>query len=726
MNPKRGPAAPDGAGWTRRSLLQVSALAGGGLALGATLPLGPRLAHARGGPAAEAALNAWVRISASDQVTIVVSQAEMGQGISTTLPAVLAEELGADWSRVKLETPVADPAYRNPRTKTQFTGNSESISSFFEIMRAMGASAREMLIAAAAAQWKVQPATCRVENGRVFHDPSKRSLRFGDVAAAAAKLPAPDKPPLKDPSQWRLLGKPLPRVDVPSKVDGTAVFGLDFTVPGMVYAAVKLCPVFGGKLRTHDAAAVTGRPGVLAVVPLPDGVAVVAKSYWQARQAADALPASFDEGPGAAASHDGIMQIYRAAMADGASWVLTKPGTPAGAALPATLTAEYESQFLAHAAMEPINCTARVDASGCDVWAPTQGQELAQLTVTSLLGLPNDKVRIHRTQIGGGFGRRLIPDFIAQAVTIAREVRRPVKVVWSREDDMQHDFYRPAVVHRISAALDRTGQLTHVAHKLVSPSILQFAAPRKVTATFDPSCLEGLYETHYEIPSWKVESKLIQVPVPTSVLRTTGYGPNIFALESFVDELAHHQRRDPLAYRLALLRSNARATTVLSTAAERAGWAQKPPAGRHRGIAYANAYGSFLAHVVELSVSAAGAITIHRVVAAIDPGIVLDPGITVSAIEGGTAWGLSCALTSEITFARGRTVQSNFHDFSVLRMHQMPPVEVHLINSGVLPLGGTGEIGPVTIIPALTNAIFAATGKRLRSLPLSRHGLSLA
>jgi isoquinoline 1-oxidoreductase beta subunit len=712
----------DASAWTRRAVLKVGALAGGGLVLGAAIPR----ALAAAGSSPEAALNAWVRISASDVVTIVVSQAEMGQGISTTLPAVLAEELGADWSRVKLESAIADPAYRNPRTHHQFTGNSESISSFFEVMRAMGASAREMLIAAAAARWKVAPETCRAEAGRIVHAASKRALRFGDVAAAAARLAPPEKPPIKDPREWRFLGKPLPRVDVPSKVDGTAVFGLDFTVPGMVYAAVKLCPVFGGKLRKHDAAAVQGRPGVLAVVPLPDGVAVVAKGYWQAKTAVDALPIEFDEGPSAGTSQDGLLQIYRDAVADRSSWVVTKPGTPEGAALPVALTAEYQSQFLAHATMEPMNCTARVDASGCDVWAPTQGQELAQRAVTQLLGLPSEKVRIHRTLLGGGFGRRLIPDFIVQAVMIAKEVGRPVKVVWSREDDMQRDFYRPAVVHRISAAIDRGGQLAHVAHKLVSPSILQFVAPPKVTATFDPSCLEGLYETHYAIPSWKVESKLIKVPVPTSVLRTTGYGPNVFALESFIDELAHHQRRDPMEYRMALLRGNPRAVKVLATVAERADWSRPPAAGRHRGVAYCNAYGSLLAHVVEISVSASNAITIHRVVAAIDPGIVLDPDITTSAIEGGTAWGLSCAMMSEITFARGRAEQTNFHDYAVLRMPQAPPVEVHLISSGVLPLGGTGEIGPVTVIPALTNAIFAATGKRLRSLPLSRHGLTLA
>ena len=713
----------DDTSWTRRSLLKAGALAGGGLVLRARLP---RALAAGGAAPAAAALNAWLQISADDQVTIVVSQAEMGQGISTTLPAVLAEELGADGSRIKLESSPAAPAYRNPRIKWQFTGNSESTSSFFELMRTMGASAREMLIAAAAARWGVAAGDCRAENGRVVHTASSRTLRFGDVAAEAARLPAPDKPRLRPRAEWRLLGKSLPRVDNPAKIDGSAVFGLDFVVPGMVYAAVKQCPVFGGKLRRVDEASVRGRPGVIATVPLQDSVAVVAKSYWQAKQALDALRVQFDDGPGAQASSDTILQIYRDAMTGPGPWVQAHPGAAAAAGVPTALTAEYQSQFLAHATMEPMNCTARVDATGCDVWAPTQGQELAQIVACKVLGLPPDKVRIHRTLLGGGFGRRLLADFVVQAILVAKAVGKPVKVVWSREDDMQHDFYRPGVLHQLRGAIDRGGQLVEIAHRLVSPSILQFVYPAAVSDTLDPSCLEGLSETRYSIPSWKVESKLIKVPVPTSVLRTTGFGPNLFAVESFVDELAHHQGRDPLDYRLALLRGDPRAQKLLTTVAERADWRRPRAPGRHVGIAFCHAFDTYLAHVVELSVAQDGAIAIHRIVAAVDPGIVLDPDITRNAIEGGTAWGLSCAMTAEITFAGGRTVQSNWHDYQVLRMPQMPPIEVHLVDSGASSLGGTGEVGPVTTIPALTNALFAATGRRIRSLPLARHGLRLA
>jgi isoquinoline 1-oxidoreductase beta subunit len=703
---------------SRRALLKATALAGGGLVLHAHLP---RALAAPSAPAAPAQLNAWLRISADDVVTIVVSQAEMGQGISTTLPAVLAEELGADWSRVVLAPAPVAPAYRNPRVKWQFTGNSESTSSFFELMRTMGASAREMLVGAAAARWRVAPEACHVELGAIVHAATGRRLRFGDVAAAAAHRAPPAHPALKPRTAWRLLGAALPRVDVPAKVDGSAVFGLDVTMPGLVHAAVKQSPVFGGKVARFDAGSIQHRPGVLGAFAIPDGVAVVAERYWQAQQALAALDVAFADGPNAAVTTETLLQTYRDAMTDD-GWVQVHPGRPAGPAA-ATLDAEYQSQFLAHATMEPMNCTARVDATGCDVWAPTQGPELAQLAIAQVLGLARDQIRIHPTLIGGGFGRRLLADFVVQAVVLAKAVGRPVKVVWSREEDLQHDFYRPAVLHRLRAAFDARGELTELAHRLVSPSILQFVFPPAVTPTMDPSCLEGLYETHYQIPSWKVESKLIKLPVPTSVLRTTGYGPNIFALEGFVDELAHRAGADPYAYRRGLLR-DPRALAVLDTAAERAGWRHAAP-GRHRGIAFCEAFGTYIAHVVELSV-VDRAIRIHRIVVAADPGSVLDPGITRSAIEGGTCWGLSCAMTSEITFAGGRTVQSNWHDYGVVRMPQMPPVEVHLIEGGGKALGGTGEVGPVTLIPALVNAVFAATGQRIRALPLRREGFRWA
>jgi len=587
----------------------------------------------------------------------------------------------------------------------------------------MGASAREMLIAAAAARLRVAPASCRAEQGRIVHAASGRALRFGDVAADAARLTPPAHPRLTPRAAWRLLGTALPRVDAPGKIDGTAGFGIDVTVPGMAYAAVKASPVFGGTLRRFDAASIQHRPGVIGAFAIPDGVAVVAERYWQAQQAVDALAVELDDGPAAGTTSETILAGYRAAMTDD-GWVLAHPGKPIAAAA-ATLDAEYQSQFLAHATMEPMNCTARVDATGCDVWAPTQGQELAQLVVAQVLGLPREQVRIHRTLLGGGFGRRLLADFVVQAVVLAKAVGRPVKVVWSRAEDVQHDFYRPAVLHRLRAAFDDRGRLLEIAHRLVSPSILQYVFPPAVTATFDPSCLEGLLETHYAVPSWKVESKLIKVPVPTSVLRTTGFGPNIFAIESFLDELAHREGADPLAYRRRLLAGKPRALAVLAAAADRAGWARAAP-GRHRGLAFCEAFGTFIAHVVELSVSADRAITIHRIVVAIDPGTVLDPGITASSIEGGTCWGLSCAMTSEITFDRGRTVQSNFHDYEVLRMPQMPPVEVHMIDGGGAALGGTGEVGPITVIPALANAVFAATGQRVRTLPLRKAGFRWA
>jgi isoquinoline 1-oxidoreductase beta subunit len=710
---------------TRRTLLKAGVLAGGGLMLHAYLPDTEAVAEAAGtaappAAAAAVALNAWLRIATDDQVTIIVSQAEMGQGISTTLPVVLAEELGADWSRVQIETSPVGVAYQNPKAHWQYTGNSESTIGFFELMRTMGASAREMLIAAAATRLGVKPQALRAENGHVVHPPTGRSLRFGELAAAAAKLPAPARPPLKPRKEWRLLGTSVPRLDNPAKVDGTAVYGLDFTVPGMVYAAVKAAPTFGGKVKHLDPASVQGRPGVIAVVPIPDGVAVVARGYWQAKTALDALDVTFDDGPNAGVHTDGILQIYRDAIT-GQSWNLTHPGKPIPEGTTA-ITAEYQSQFLAHATMEPMNCTAQVDGDGCDIWAPTQGQELTQIMVGKALGLPREQVRVHRTLLGGGFGRRLLADFAVQAAIVAKAVGKPVKIVWSREEDMQHDYYRPAALHRLEAAIDGHGQLAQIAHKLVSPSILQFVAARAVTETFDPRCVDGLEHTHYAIPSWKVEFKLIKVPVPTSALRTTGYGPNIFAIESFIDELAHHHGREPYAYRQELLRGNARALKVLDTAAERAGWKTPPPKGRFRGIAFCEAFESLIAHVVELSVSADKAITIHRIVAAVDPGIVLDPDITVNSLEGGTAWGLSCAMTSEITFAAGRVVQANWHDYEVLRMPQMPQVDVHLVDSGVPAPGGVGELGPVTVIPALANALFAATGQRLRSLPLARHG----
>jgi len=540
----------------RRQFLITAALAGGTLLLKAAVRPAQALASEASAAAKIIPLNAWLKVGTDDSVTIIVSQAEMGQGIRTTLPAVLAEELGADWSRVRLEDSPTDPAYRNPRLNWQFTGNSESTPSFFDLMRQMGASAREMLVSAAAQKWKVDPAACRAEAGKVVHTKSHRSARFGDLVEAAAKITPPAKPALKDEKDWSLLGKALPRVENASKVDGTAIFGMDFNLPGLAHAAVRQCPVFGGDVASFDRSSIAGFPGIIDVVRIPNGIAVVGETYWQAKSALDALNVSFTEGLAANVSTTTLRDDYRRAM-EGNEWLLVHvdgnadalhheyPNVPlAKDTIPATATnarperyptiysQEYESQFLAHATMEPMNCTARVAGDTVEIWAPTQGQEITRITLASVFKLPKENIQVSRTFLGGGFGRRLVADFALQAALISKAVGRPVKVIWWREEDMQHDIYRPATLHRITAGIDEYGKLRAVAHRLVSPSILQYVFAPAVTDVYDPSCLEGLVETHYDIPNVRVDFKLLHVPVPTSVLRTTGHGPNIFALDN--------------------------------------------------------------------------------------------------------------------------------------------------------------------------------------------------
>ena len=740
------------AGVSRRDFLSTTAKTGATLIVGCFLDgrIGTTVALAA--EPKDSSLNAWVRIAADDSVTIVVSQAEMGQGIMTTLPAVLAEELGADWDRVRLEMSPTAQAYRNPRLQWQFTGNSESTMSFFDLMRTVGASAREMLVSAAADRWHVPPSACSVDRGMVIHKISGRRLTFGQLAEAASKKQAPQNPPLKPQSEWKLLGKSQPKVDIPSKVDGSAIFGMDFRVPGMVYAAVKNCPVLGGKLKSFDRSSVDGSPGLLDVVAVPGGVATVAATYWQAKVALDALQVVWEDGTEALLNTPTIAEQYREAMA-GQDWVLVRevgnpdaiqhsyanvriagttervegPPDALGRPFSKLHSAEFSSQFLAHAPMEPMNATARITDEGCEVWAPTQGQELAQLVVSQTLNIPKEKVKINRTLLGGGIGRRLVADFVLQVVVVAKAVRKPVKLIWSREEDMQHDLYRPGVLHRITVGLDDQEKIAAASHQLVSPSILHYVYPVAVKDDYDPSCLEGLHGTRYRIPNVRVDFHLLKVGVPasTSVLRTTGFGPNIFATESFVDELAYITKKDPYEFRRHLLRDDARALAVLDMSAEKSGWKSPARQGVFRGIAFTEAFNTIICQVVELSADG-NKVTIHRVVSAIDCGTVLNPNIAANNIEGGVAWGLSAAFKSEITFARGRVAQSNWHDFQVLRLSEMPPVEVYFVDSGARPLGGTGEVGPVTVIPAVTNALFAATGKRFRSLPLSRHGLELS
>ena len=714
---------------SRRTFLTAAVAAGGGFLIGPLLDSKLLAAPGTTQSPSDVPINAWIRISSDDSVTLICSQSEMGQGVMTTLPAVLAEELGADWSRVKVEYSPTAPAYRNPRIDWQFTGNSESTTSFFELLRTMGASAREMLITAAASRWGVTADECFTDNGRVIHRLTSRSLKFGDIAEEAAGVKPPANPKPKADNDWKLLGKPLRRVDSTSKLNGSALFGIDLSVPGMVCAAIKQSPVHGGGVASFDKSSVINLPGVIDVVPIPNGVAVVARQYWQAQQAIKALRITFDNGPNGSLSDASLREQYRGAL-DGNLWKTVKTEGDAVASdamrgkFASVYSQEYESQFLAHATMEPMNCTAHVTDEGCTIWGPLQGNQLAQVTLASVLKLPPEKVTINRTLLGGGFGRRLLVDFVLQAALVSRAVEKPVKVVWSRDEDIQHDVYRPATLQRITAGLDGSGSPGAIAHSVVSPSILQYVFAPAVTEDNDPSCLEGLMESHYAIPSQRVDFHLLKISAPTSVLRTTGYGPNIFAVESFIDELAARTRRDPYLFRRQLLKDE-RALKVLEVVAERSGWNRRAPKGVGRGIAYAEAFRTHIAHVVELSVKLE-VVKVHRITCVIDCGVALDPEICKNSIEGGTVWGLGAAFKSNISFKDGRTIETNFHDFHIPRIYETPPIEVHIVNSSTKGMGGTGEVGPVTVIPAVTNALFAATGKRYRTLPLSKQGLKLA
>jgi isoquinoline 1-oxidoreductase beta subunit len=700
--------------------------------------MGSDAQHAAAGPApagaalgtGAVALTDWVRITRDDRVTLVVSQAEMGQGISTTLPAILADELGADWSRVVFELAPTSVAYRNPRINWQFTGNSESTQSFAALMRKVGATARAMLVAAAAERWNVPAGECTTEAGKVRHRPSGRSASFGDLAEAAGKLPPPADPPLRPEAELRLVGRAVPRVDVPDKVDGSALFGIDYVPPGVqdvVFTAVISAPAYDARLVSVDRAALLAREGVIEVVELPGAVAVVARRYWQARAALAAAKIAFDAGPHQALDSAALAKLYAEKLENG-PFVTTKDvAAPAPAKVATRYSATYTLPFQAHATLEPMNALARVTASGVDLWAPTQGQELAKFAVAGALKVDPANVNVYRVPyLGGGFGRRLLPDFCVEAALIARAVGKPVKVIWSREEDMRRSHFRPATAQRISAQLDAQGYPVALAQRLVSPSILKVVfPPLDLSKGIDPSCLEGTQHTPYATGGWRAEFHLLSIRPPTSVYRTTGYGPSLFGMESFVDELARRAGADPYRYRRRLLGGNTRAITVLDAAAKKAGWGAPLPAGHGRGIALVEAFDTLLAQVVEVSV-AARKVRVRRVVSAVDPGTVYDPAIAAAGIEGGVVFGLSSCVNQEITFAGGGPMQRNFPEYDMVRMAQCPAIETVFLQTPGVKVGGIGEVGPVAVVPALANAIAAATGRRLRTMPLARSGLTLA
>ena len=672
--------------------------------------------------------NAWLQVGTDGNVTLTIDKSEMGEGNHTALAMLIAEELDADWTKVKIG-PVPDNPARWSRRMS--TGGSTSVRTSWDILRKAGATARTMLVAAAAQTWGAEPAACSTDNGVVSHAGTTHRLTYGELATKAASIPVPENPPLKDPKDFRLLGKRTHRLDTPSKVNGTAQFGIDVRVPRMLIASVERSPVFGGRVKSFDATRTKAMPGVRHVVQLEStpwtgtgawgvgtesGVAVVADTYWQAVEGRRALQITWDEGANATL---GDIPGKLASLANQAGVSARKDGDAAAALAGAAkqIDAVYTVPFLHHATMEPMNCTAHVRADGCDVWAPTQNQTRAQQVAAEAAGLPIDKVRIHTTLLGGGFGRRLESDFVAEAVRISRAVKAPTKVIWSREDDTKHGFYRPATYNRLVAGLDAQNKPLAWTHHIVAPPILLKYGP--LQNGIDRTLIDGAADMPYGISNVFVDQVAADLPVPLGFWRSVGASQNAFVVECFMDEVAAAAGRDPYEFRRELLQAKPRHLRTLELAATKAGWGTPLPPGRGRGIAIAEWEPTTCAEVAEVSVASDGTVRVHRVVCAVDCGQVVNPDTLEAQMQGGVVFGLSAALYGEITIENGRVKQGNFTDYPVLRIPEMPVVEVYTVPS-TDALGGIGEPSVPPTAPAVCNAIFAVTGRRIRSLPIGK------
>jgi len=712
---------------SRRFFIASVTAMSGGMAVGFNLPGLGGSAEAATHPAE---VNAWVVIRPDDTVVIRVARSEMGQGITTSLPMLVAEELGCEWGKVRTEFPTADENLRRKRAWGEMsTGGSRSVRTSQEFLRKAGAAAREMLIAAAAAQWQVPVTECQAANSGVTHQPSGRTLRFGEVAEAAAKLAPPAEPKLKDPKDWTLIGTPQKRLDTADKVTGKPVFGIDVRVPNMLYAAIVQCPVFGGTVKSCDESQVRGSKGVRQVVALPGAVAVVADSWWQAKKAADALPVTWDEGQNGEVSRASIAELLRGGLAAPEAAVVRKNGDIDAALATAAkrIEADYGAPFLSHATMEPQNCAAHVTPEKVEIWVPTQSGEAALAAAAAAAEVPAEKVTVHKTMLGGGFGRRgAVQDYVKQAVLIAKAVGQPVKLLWTREEDIRHDFYRPAAMARFTAGLDASGMPVAWRVRVTGPSILANLFPQRLTNGVDASFANGFTEEMaYDVPNYEVSYAMRATHVPVGFWRSVNHSQNGFFRECFIDEMAHVAGQDPYQYRRKLLSKDPVRLAVLDAAAGKAGWHQPAPQGVSRGIALVEAYGSLCAQVVEASVGDRGQLKVHRVAAAIDTGHVVNPAILQSQVESAIVYGLTAALYGAITIENGRVSQGNFDNYEMLRLGDMPVVETVLVPSGGF-WGGGGEPGVPPLAPALCNAIFAATGKRIRSLPLKGQDLKRA
>jgi isoquinoline 1-oxidoreductase subunit beta len=709
----------------RRVFLQVAAIAGGGFAIG----FGPFLTSAEAA-AGTFAPNAFVRIGTDSAVTVVIKHLEMGQGVSTGLPTLVAEELDADWNQIHFEHAPADASRYNNLLwgKAQGTGGSTAIANSYEQLRMAGSAARAMLVAAAAQQWKVPPAEIGISEGVVSHKASGRTASFGELAAAAAKLPVPTDLKLKDPKDFKLIGKRIPRKDSKAKTDGSAVFTIDVKLPGMLTAVVAHPPRFGAKVKSFDAARAKAVKGVVDVVQIPNGVAVLAGDFWTAKQGREALTVEWDVSAATTLGTTEIMAQYKA-LGQKPGLVARSEGeiekALAGAAK--KVEAEFEFPYLAHAAMEPLNCVAKLGKDGCEIWNGEQMHTGDQYAVAKYTGLKPEQVRINTLYAGGSFGRRANPqaDYVVEAVSIAKALQgsklgdRPVKLMWTREDDMRGGFYRPMNYHRITARLDQNGQVIAWHHRIVGQSIFAGTANEAMVVKngVDGSSVEGAASLPYDIPTLLVDLHSPKIGVPVLWWRSVGSTHTAFSTEIFIDEMAAAAGRDPVEFRRALLAKHPRHLGVLNLAAEKAGWGEALPKGKGRGIAVHESFNSFVAEVADVTVNADGSFRVERVVCAVDCGVAVNPDVIRAQMEGGIGYGLSAALYNAITLKGGTVEQSNFHDYPSLRIAEMPKIEVHIVPSGEKPTG-VGEPGTPVIAPAVANAIYAATGKRLRSLPL--------
>jgi isoquinoline 1-oxidoreductase subunit beta len=712
-------AQPDGL--SRRRFIVTAATASGGFALGFAVPALAAAATLAPEPwskelPAAGEINAWIVIEPDDTVIIRYARAEMGQGSFTALPMIVAEELECDWTKVRAEHASANRNLKENRVYRQMsTGGSRAVRDCRPYLQHAGASARERLIAAAARRWSVAASECVAQQSRVLHPPSGRALRYGELAAEAAAITLDREPKLKTPEQYRLIGQSLPRLDIPLKINGSAVYGIDVTLPDMVQAAITACPVFGGRLKRVDESAIAGARGVMQVVKLPNAVAVVADRYWRAREALARLPIEWDAGPNGSADSTRLREAYLAALDRKGVLARNDGNVDAALAQAASLVeAVYEVPHLAHAPMEPLNCTARVQGDRVDVWIGTQNADRALELAAQAAGVRRENVHIHNTFSGGGFGRRLHSDELIQAVRVSKLVGKPVKLIWSREEDMRQGRYRPQAAIRFKAALGGDG----LPLALDCRTACGTTNPINARHGLDPQTTAGLATTSYRIPNLRVSSIVKSTHVPVGPWRSPGHSQNAFFMESFIDELAHAAAQDPYRYRRALLAHRADFVHVLDVLAEKGDWGGPLPPGKGRGLAIHECCNSIVGMIAEVAVSGAGEVKVERLTIAVDCGHVVNPRIVETQLEGGAIYGLTAALYGEITVKDGRVVEGNFDTYPIMRLKDAPRIEVHLAPSGGKKWGGVGEPGTAVAGAALTNAVFAASGKRLRRLPI--------